>query len=107
MVALGLATTLWGIATFANARTAIIPNQPASRLVSSGPYRYTRNPMYLGLSVAYLGGTLIVNSVWPLVVFPIVLGMLHSFVIAREERYLAAAFGAEYDAYRQRVRRWL
>jgi protein-S-isoprenylcysteine O-methyltransferase Ste14 len=107
MVALGLATLAWGMATFAKARTAIFPDQPASRLVNAGPYRFTRNPMYLGLSVAYLGGALIVNSVWPVVILPVVLGLLYTFVIAREERYLAEAFGGEYDAYRKRVRRWL
>lgn len=107
LVVLGLATMLWGMATFVHARTAILPNQPASRLVRDGPYRFTRNPMYLGLAIAYLGGTVIVNSVWPLLLLPIVLGLLYILVITREERYLAAEFGAEYDEYRGRVRRWL
>lgn len=107
LVALGLATILWGMATFVKGGTAIIPNQPASRLVSTGPYRFTRNPMYLGFSVSYLGGTLLVNSVWPLLVLPVVLGLLYVLVIAREERYLAATFGPEYGEYQSRVRRWL
>jgi protein-S-isoprenylcysteine O-methyltransferase Ste14 len=107
LVIVGLVTMYWGIATFVNAGTAVLPTRPASRLVRSGPYRFTRNPMYLGLTTAYLGGTLVVDSVWPLLVLPIVLGLLYLFVITREERYLSAEFGAEYEEYRSRVRRWL
>ena len=106
-VALGLLLMFSGIGTFLHARTTVFPNRPANRLVVSGPYRLTRNPMYLGLTLAYLGGTVLVNSVWPLLLLPLVLLALTRSVIRREERYLAAAFGAEYDAYRRRVRRWV
>lgn len=106
-VALGLLLMFSGIGTFLHARTAVFPNRPASRLVVSGPYRFTRNPMYLGFTVAYLGGTLLVSSIWPLLLLPFVLFALTRSVIRREERYLAAAFGAEYDTYRRRVRRWV
>lgn len=103
----GLAISFSGVATFLHARTAVIPHHPASRLVTSGPYRFTRNPMYLGLTLAYTGGTVLVNSAWPLLLLPLVLSVLTIAVIRREERYLAAAFADEYAAYRRRVRRWL
>ena len=103
----GLALSFSGIATFLRAGTAVIPHHPASRLVTDGPYRFTRNPMYLGLTLAYLGGVVLVDSVWPLLLLPFVLFALTVAVIRREERYLAAAFGDAYAAYRRRVRRWL
>ena len=63
--------------------------------------------MYVGLSLVYLGVMVLMNSVWLLPVFPLVIGLLFLTVIRHEERYLAATFGLRYDAYRRRVRRWL
>jgi protein-S-isoprenylcysteine O-methyltransferase Ste14 len=67
----------------------------------------TRNPMYVSLAVLYVGLTLIVNSWWPLPLLAVVLVVVDRAVIAREERYLAAAFPVDYATYRARVRRWL
>lgn len=103
----GLAFTFWGLATFHLHRTAILPHRPATRIVQSGPYRITRNPMYVGLTVAYLGLTFMINDLWPLLLLPAALVLLRRFVIAREERYLTSAFPVEYGAYVKRVRRWL
>jgi protein-S-isoprenylcysteine O-methyltransferase Ste14 len=107
LVALGAGLSVWALATFGGARTAISPNRPASNLVTRGPYRLSRNPMYLGLSLLYLGVTLLVNSLWILLLLPVVIAILHLTVIRREERYLGATFGTAYDEYRRRVRRWL
>ena len=107
VAALGIAIMGWGLLTFVRHRTAIIPHRPATRLVDTGPYRYSRNPMYVGMTTAYLGGVLVTNMFWPLLLLPLVLLGLTRAVIRREERYLADAFGAEYDAYRARTRRWL
>jgi protein-S-isoprenylcysteine O-methyltransferase Ste14 len=109
IVALLCGTSLmaWGAATLIRSRTAIIPHHPASRLVQTGPYRFTRNPMYTGLTLFYLGGTLFLNAVWPLVFLPLALLALFHFVIRREERYLTDAFSDEYTSYQHRVRRWL
>ena len=63
--------------------------------------------MYLALSLLYLGVMLLVNSVWILLLLPIVVAILHLTVIRKEERYLSATFGLGYDEYRHRVRRWL
>lgn len=105
--ALGFTTTMSGIITFRRAGTTVIPHHPVSRVVTHGPYRFTRNPMYLGLTIAYIGGILLMNDLWPAVLLPVALLLLIRFVIEREERYLSAAFGTEYDEYRRRVRRWI
>jgi len=97
----------WGMVTFWRARTAIIPHRPASNLVRHGPYRFTRNPMYVGLTGLYTGLALMFNVGWPLVMLPFVLVGLWVLVIRREERYLLAAFGKEYAAFQREVRRWL
>lgn len=103
----GILVAAWGMLTFRRAQTAIIPHHSASQLVSTGPYRFTRNPMYLGLTIAYMGAAALLNSAWPVILLPIVLIVLVSFVISREERYLSDAFGAAYAAYCARVRRWV
>jgi protein-S-isoprenylcysteine O-methyltransferase Ste14 len=103
----GLAFAGWGVGTFLRARTAIIPTRPASRLVTSGPYQFSRNPMYIGLGAVYLGLAFVFDVGWPLVLFPLTLISLYLLVIRREERYLAHAFSDEYAAYARRVRRWL
>lgn len=107
LVLAGLALAGWGVVTFRRARTAIIPHYPASRVVDGGPYRFTRNPMYTGFTVVYLGVAALLGSAWPLLLLPLVLVALVRLVIAREERYLRAAFGADYEGYCARVRRWL
>jgi protein-S-isoprenylcysteine O-methyltransferase Ste14 len=107
MLACWLGLMLWAMLTFVRARTAIIPNRPATALVTGGPFRYTRNPMYLSLTLFYLGVTLLLGTVWPLLLLPVVLLVLHAAVIRREERHLDEAFGPAYAEYRARVRRWL
>jgi protein-S-isoprenylcysteine O-methyltransferase Ste14 len=104
---LGVVLAAWGMMTFRRAKTAIIPHQSASQLVTHGPYRFTRNPMYTGLTIAYLGGAALINSAWPIILLPIVLVILIKTVILREEMYLTDAFGAEYTGYAASVRRWL
>lgn len=94
-------------AAFRRARTTLIPNRPAATLVTGGPYRLTRNPMYVSLVALYLGVALFANSWWPVALLPLVILVVDRAVIAREERYLASAFPTEYAAYRARVRRWL
>lgn len=94
-------------AAFRRAHTSIIPNRPASAFVTTGPYRVTRNPMYVSLVALYLAVTLFMDSWWPVALLPLVVLAVDRLVIAREERYLGGAFPAEYAAYRSRVRRWL
>lgn len=107
LAAAGLALMLWAIVTFLSNRTSVMPNRAARQLVLIGPYRWSRNPMYVGLTLADIGLALFFNQAWPLVLLPLVLLSLLTFVIAREERYLRSAFGDAYDAYCRRVRRFL
>lgn len=107
LIVVGLGLMLWAMATFRRARTSLLPFRPASAMVTSGPYRFTRNPMYVGFTLLYLGLSLLMGLAWPLVMLPLVLVALTVLVIRREERYLEDAFGGEYGAYRSRVRRWL
>lgn len=76
-------------------------------LITRGPYAYSRNPMYVGWSLLYLGISFVVNSIWLLGVFPAVWAYSHFVVIKREEKFLQREFGAEYEAYQDRVPRYL
>lgn len=92
---------------FFRAGTTPNPRRPTTALVAQGPYRFTRNPMYLGLALVYLGVALLLNAAWPLVLFPVAIMLVERWVIAREEVYLERRFGDAYRAYKARVRRWL
>jgi len=107
LVVAGIVLAMWGALTFRRARTGIVPITPATTIVAEGPYRFTRNPMYLAMTVAYLGATLIFNSFWTLLLLPAAIACIQRYVIPREERYLAAKFGEAYASYRRRVRRWV
>jgi protein-S-isoprenylcysteine O-methyltransferase Ste14 len=88
------------------AGTNIRPDQPTLAIVSDGPFRFTRNPLYVSLTGLYVGIALLVNALWPLLLLLPALVVLQWGVVAREERYLEAKFGETYRAYRSRVRRW-
>ena len=83
------------------------PWKHANQIVSSGIYRFTRNPMYLGMALLYLGLALWFRSSWAVILLPVVILVIRTQVIAREERYLAKKFGDEYLSYKAKVRRWL
>ena len=107
LVLLGTALVAFAMILFFRARTRPTPIQPTTKIVETGPYRFTRNPMYVGMTLLYLGVTLWVDTFWPLLFLPLVLFMVQRFVIAREERYLEAKFGESYRGYKARVRRWI
>ena len=87
--------------------TAVEPWKPSTVLATDGLYRFSRNPIYLGFAITYVGLAVAMDSVLVLLLLIPCLWVVDRFVIAREERYLSARFGADYDAYRARVRRWL
>ncbi len=87
--------------------TPVDPRRSTTALVTDGPYRYSRNPLYLRVTLLYLSVAFLVNDVWFVAVLPLVLIVLHVGVIRREERYLETKFGSEYREYRAKVRRWL
>ena len=104
---LGAAVVWWGLAVLARVRTGILLQQPASRLVTAGPYQWTRNPQYVGFVACYFGAAVLANTLWPVVLLPGVIALLVTVVIAREERYLHGVFGTDYRDYCRRVNRWL
>lgn len=87
--------------------TNINPSLPATAIVTGGPFRFTRNPMYLSLCLLNMGIGLVLCDLIPTLLTLFLVGMLHFGVIAREERYLELKFGETYSAYRRRVRRWI
>ena len=89
------------------AGTNIDPDLPATALVMTGPFRWTRNPLYLSLTLVYAGITALVNALWLALLLPLVLVVMRRAVIDREERYLERRFGEEYRQYKERVRRWI
>ncbi len=107
LIVIGGSLALWGAATFASAGTAILPTGRTTRIVTNGPYRFTRNPIYVGLVFAYVGSAFVINSLWPLLFLPLALVVMQRGVIYREEAYLERKFGADYLSYKQRVRRWV
>jgi len=106
-ISLGLTIITLGFRQMQNANTNINPTQPATTIVTEGPFRFTRNPLYLGLTFFYTGMSLLVNSLWMLLLLPFVLLVMTVGVIEREERYLERKFGEQYLTYKRRVRRWL
>jgi protein-S-isoprenylcysteine O-methyltransferase Ste14 len=107
-IAVGIAIGLASVDRFWKANTTILPaGRPTTAIVERGPYRFTRNPMYVAMACAYVGLGLVLNNMWALIPLPFVLAIVDRSVIRREEQYLAAKFGDAYRAYCTRVRRWL
>ncbi len=104
---LGLAFGGAAFATFMRARTTPHPNHPVSALVTWGPYRVSRNPMYVGASAFTAGIALVANTPWVLAALPPVWLALRRLVIDREEAYLERRFGDAYRTFTARTRRWL
>lgn len=103
----GLALDAAGVASVIAHRTTIVPHRPVAKLITSGIYRFSRNPMYTGLAVVVAGGALVAGTWWPLVFLPLALLAVRQLAIKPEETYLAERYGSVYDDYRLRVRRWL
>jgi protein-S-isoprenylcysteine O-methyltransferase Ste14 len=92
---------------FKDVGTTVRPDRAASTLVIDGPYNMTRNPMYLGLAFVYLGVAVAGQSVWALILLPVVLAIIQRRAIEPEEAFLEKRFGADYVSYKEMVRRWL
>ncbi len=102
----GFATAFWSARTFKQADTTINPHEQASVLVDSGPFEYSRNPIYVGASAVFSGISLLLNNLWGFLILPGVLAVVQRGVIEREEAHLRARFGEAYEAYTERVPRW-
>jgi protein-S-isoprenylcysteine O-methyltransferase Ste14 len=107
LIALGLVLMVAGMMKFRRAGTNVPPNRPAVVLVTDGPWQFTRNPLYLSLTLMYLGIGFAADNPWVIVLIVPVLVIIRYAVIAREERYLEHKFGDEYRRYKASVRRWI
>ena len=90
-----------------HAGTPTNPYKPVTRVVTEGPFRYTRNPGYLAMTMIYTGIAGLANALWAILLLPVAMFAIQRGVIEREERYLAGKFGEEYLRYKARVRRWV
>jgi protein-S-isoprenylcysteine O-methyltransferase Ste14 len=107
LIALGFALTIRSVQMFRRAGTNVVPGKPATALVTAGPYRFTRNPIYIGFVLVYFGLSIVLTSMWVLLLLFPTLVILHRGVVKREEAYLERKFGDAYRAYKARVPRWL
>ena len=105
--AVAIVIARWGRRTMTAAGTNVRPTRPATTIVTSGPFRFSRNPLYVSLTLLYLGLTTAVNTWWGLILLTPLLLVMHVGVVLREERYLTRKFGDSYRRYRANVRRYL
>jgi protein-S-isoprenylcysteine O-methyltransferase Ste14 len=103
----GMLLIAWALAQMLRAHTHVDPYQPSTTLVTSGPYRFSRNPIYLAMTILYIAGAIALRITAALITVPLALVVLHVGVILREERYLERKFGDRYRQYRSHVRRWI
>jgi protein-S-isoprenylcysteine O-methyltransferase Ste14 len=104
---IGMAFASWSLLIFHQARTTTTPGESSKLLVDRGPYRYSRNPMYVSLVLAYLGEAGFLTQAWPLFALALVILYINRIVIPLEEEILRRDFNIEYKEYCFRVRRWL
>jgi len=102
-----VAWNAWSLWLFRRHETGLLPGQATRAMIEEGPYRRSRNPLYVGLLALYLGLALLAPTLWGLVLFPAAVLLVLYGAIRPEERYLHERFGAQYDDYARRVRRWL
>ena len=109
MVLVAIATILvvGGARTFTRSGTNVDPRKPALKIIESGPYQYTRNPMYLGMVVLQFGLAFLFSLDWAILGGVVLWAVLHYGVVLREEAYLAGKFGGTYTDFTARTRRWL
>jgi putative hydrolase of HD superfamily len=107
LLVLGLVVCVSAVTSLRRAKTTIQPWEPTTSLVLTGLYRFSRNPIYLGYTLLYLGAAVWLDASWSVVLLPVALIAMHRLVIGREEAYLERRLGDAYRSYRERVRRWL
>lgn len=107
LIVIAVGIFLWGVRVMRRAGTSLKTTVPTTALVTTGPFRFSRNPLYVSLTLFYLGIAMAAQSLWALALLFVVLAVMQRGVIDREERYLEHKFGAEYVRYKERVRRWI
>ncbi len=107
LIVLGCLLTIPAAIAFRKAGTPVVPFEPSTALVTSGAFRFTRNPMYLGMILLLIGVGLLFGTLGSLIPIPFFVWIITTRFIRGEERFMQAIFGDEYLAYKKRVRRWL
>ena len=107
LIAAGVAVAVWGSRTMERAGTNVNPMMASTTIVQDGPFRYSRNPLYLSLFSVYVGILLAIGTAWLFVLLLMLAPIVEYGIVRREERYLERKFGDEYRGYQRRVRRWL
>jgi protein-S-isoprenylcysteine O-methyltransferase Ste14 len=103
----GTTVAFWGMYVFRRAGTNVRPSRPVTTLVTGGPFRYSRNPFYVAMTVIYVGLTLYLGLIWPLLTLVPALIVVHWRIVRREEGFLEDRFGDDYRAYKAQVHRWI
>jgi protein-S-isoprenylcysteine O-methyltransferase Ste14 len=103
----GVVLNAWFLKAIRKTNVPLRTDKPVPRLITEGPFRYSRNPSYLALAMIYAGIASLRSSLWAMLLLPAVVMAMHREVIGREERYLERTFGEEYLIYKEKVRRWV
>ena len=107
IILISFVPAIWMMRLFIKARTNLDVRKPTHKIITSGPFRWTRNPAYLSLSLLVLGIAIVADSIWVLLLLVVAMIVTHYKVILREEAYLEQKFGVEYLEYKASVRRWV
>lgn len=107
LIAGGVGLAIWAERLFSRAGTGVRPFTPSTALVATGPYRLTRNPMYLGMMLVLLGGFLLSGSIGSFLVLPVFFWWIQTRFVLPEEEHMSEHFGEDYEAFKQKTRRWL
>lgn len=105
--AVGLALVTWAAVALARHETTILPHKGASELVTTGPFTWLRNPIYLGDALIMFGAGEVTKNIWFIILVPVFAALVTWLAILPEERHLAAKFGKDYEDYKERTRRWI
>jgi len=98
---------IWALSALWKHHTTVLPHRSATRLVTSGPFYYTRNPIYLGYTILTIGLAFVTGNAWFIVLVPVAMAATHAYAVHREERHLLSRFGIEFELYCQKTRRWI
>jgi len=107
LIVMGFCLSGWGAYTFKKADTPVKPFETSTSLVTTGPFRYSRNPMYLGMIIILIGTWCLLGTLAPLLLIAVFLLLIQEVFIKQEELFMQELFGAQYDEYKSNVRRWL
>ena len=103
----GVFLILYAVSTFKKFGEEPDPRKSTFNIITAGPFKYSRNPMYLAFTIIYIGVTVAINTWWPFIFLPFVMVTMYYGVIFREEAYLGKKFGTDYTEYKKSTRRWL